>query len=70
MFFGSIKHFMLERRWEALRHSTREAYRAGCVAAPLLPVRWEALWAQPLERVRAAYGVRPLDRSRFDETAS
>ena len=70
MFFGSLKHFVLERRWATLRHSTREAYRAGRVAAPLLPVRWEELWEQPLERVRVAYGVRPLDRSRFVETAS
>jgi ubiquinone biosynthesis protein COQ4 len=65
MLFGSIKHLALERRWTALRRSTREAYHAGRDAAPLLPVLWEDLWEQPLERVRATYGVRPLDRARF-----
>jgi ubiquinone biosynthesis protein COQ4 len=58
--FGSIKHFMLERRWAALRHATLEAYRAGRDAAPLLAVYWEDLWEQPLDSVRASYGVRPL----------
>jgi ubiquinone biosynthesis protein COQ4 len=65
MVFGSMKHLVLERRWTALGRSTREAYRAGRDAAPLLAVYWEDLWEQPLERVRATYGVRPLDRSRF-----
>jgi len=63
IFFGSLKHFVLEQRWAALRHSTREAYRAGRAAAPLLPVIWEDLWEQPLERVRATYGVHPIDRA-------
>lgn len=65
MVLGSMKHLVLERRWEATRHSTREAYRAGADAAPLLPVIWEDLWEEPLERVRQRYGVRPLDRARF-----
>jgi ubiquinone biosynthesis protein Coq4 len=56
---------VLEQRWTALRHSTLEAYRAGRVAAPLLSVVWEDLWEQPLERVRTAYGIRPIDRARF-----
>jgi ubiquinone biosynthesis protein COQ4 len=68
--FGSIKHFVLEQRWAALRHSTLEAYRIGRAAAPLLPVIWEDLWEQPLERVRATYGVRPLDRAPFAETTN
>jgi ubiquinone biosynthesis protein COQ4 len=65
IFFGSIKHMVLEQRWDALRHGTLEAYRAGRDAAPLLAVVWEDLWEQPLERVRATYGVRPVDRPRF-----
>ena len=65
MLFGSMKHLVAERRWTALRRSTLEAYRAGRDAAPLLPVSWEDLWDEPLDRVRATYGVRPLDRSRF-----
>lgn len=70
IFFGSLKHFVLEQRWAALHHSTLEAYRAGRAAAPLLPVMWEELWEQPLERVRATYGVRPIDRAWLAETAS
>lgn len=70
VFFGSVKHLLLERRWAALRHSTLEAYRAGREAAPLLPVIWEDLWEQPLEQVRAAYGVRPLDPAPLAATPS
>lgn len=66
MFFGSLKHLVFERRWDALRHSALEAYRAGRDAAPLLGVYWEDLWEAPLDDVRATYGVRPLDRSKFD----
>lgn len=66
MVFGTLKHVVLERRWDALRHSLLEAHRAGARAAPLLGVIWEDLWDAPLAQVRADYGVRPLDRSRFD----
>jgi ubiquinone biosynthesis protein COQ4 len=65
MLFGSLKHLVLEQRWEALLHSALEAYRAGRDAAPLLPVYWEDLWELPLADVRERYRVRPLDRSRF-----
>lgn len=65
MVFGTMKHLLLERRWEALRHSMLEAYRAGRDADPLLPVYWEDLWEHPLDEVRARYKVVPLDRSRF-----
>lgn len=66
MFFGSLKHFVAERRWGIVRHGAMEAYRSGRDAAPLLGVVWEDLWEEPLEDVRAAYGVKPLDRSRYD----
>ncbi len=62
MVFGTMKHLVLERRWGALRHSMLEAYRAGRDAAPLLAVYWEDYWAEPLESVRATYGVAPLER--------
>lgn len=62
MVFGSMKHLVLEKRWGALRHSMLEAYRAGRDAAPLLPVTWEDLWDEPLDRVRATYSVKPLER--------
>ena len=61
MVFGTMKHIVLEKRWEALRHTTRDAYRAGREAAPLMPVYWEDLWEQPLDTVRALYNVRPLE---------
>ncbi len=66
MLFGSLKHLVLERRWGALRHSLREAYQAGCEAAPLLDVVWEDHWHEPIELVRARYRVRPLDRRWLD----
>ena len=69
MMFGSMKHLVLERRWQAVRRSTLEAYRAGRDAAQLLPVYWEDLWEAPLDSVRATYGIRPLDRSRFSAAA-
>jgi ubiquinone biosynthesis protein COQ4 len=69
MLFGSIKHLVLEKRWDALRRSTLEAYHAGRDAAPLMPVYWEDQWDAPLEEVRARYGVRPMDRSRFSAAA-
>ena len=62
MVLGTMKHLVLERRWGTLRHSALEAYRAGRDAAPLLGVYWERLWDQPLDQVRARFGVRPLER--------
>jgi ubiquinone biosynthesis protein COQ4 len=66
MFFGTMKHIVLERRWGALRHSMLDAYRAGRSAAPLMPVYWEDLWDQPLPTVRAMYNVQPLERRWLD----
>lgn len=65
MVFGTMKHLVLEQRWDALRRSTREAYQSGRDAEPLLPVVWEDIWEQPIADVRARYRIRPLDRSRF-----
>jgi ubiquinone biosynthesis protein COQ4 len=59
VFFGTLKHIVLERRWTVLRRGLSEAYEIGRRAAPLLPVYWERQWADPLEEVRARYGVRP-----------
>ncbi|MBA3818963.1 MAG: hypothetical protein H0X17_08740 [Deltaproteobacteria bacterium] len=66
MMLGSLKHLVLERRWQAVRHSMLEACRAGRDAAPLLGVYWEDLWEEPLEAVRSRYRIHPLDRTRFD----
>ncbi|NVB40198.1 hypothetical protein G6O69_20290 [Pseudenhygromyxa sp. WMMC2535] len=57
---GGIKHLVLEGRWDALRRGLISAYRMGKRASPLLLVRWEDHWAEPLDAVRARYGVAPL----------
>jgi ubiquinone biosynthesis protein COQ4 len=56
---GTIKHFLLERRWKALRYALREAYEIGREADPLLTVYWEKHFEQPLDDVRARYNLRP-----------
>jgi ubiquinone biosynthesis protein COQ4 len=58
--FGSLKHIVLEGRWRALRHDLRDAYASGRDAAPLLSVHWESMWDEPIDSVRARYGIRPL----------
>jgi ubiquinone biosynthesis protein COQ4 len=66
MMLGTMKHIVLEKRWGALRHSAFDAYRAGRDAAPLMPVYWEDLWEAPLETVRVAYNLEPLERRWLD----
>jgi ubiquinone biosynthesis protein COQ4 len=66
MTFGTLKHIVLERRWGALRHSLREAYDVGRAAEPLLEVVWEDQWGDPIDQVRARYGVRVLERRWLD----
>src|SRR5205085_4671232 len=70
MVLGSLKHLVLEKRWQALRHSALEAYHAGRDATQLLGVYWEDLWDEPLAEVRAAYNIRPLDHRFFEARAS
>ena len=59
LFFGTLKHIVLEGRKEALRHALWEAFDHGRHAMPLLPVYWEKMWEDPLDKVRARYGVMP-----------
>jgi ubiquinone biosynthesis protein COQ4 len=59
VFFGTIKHIVLEQRWSTLRHALLEAYRIGRDAAPLLPVYWEEQWSDPIDLVRARYRIEP-----------
>ncbi len=56
--FGGIKHLLLERRWRALLDAMPDVYRNGRDADRLLPVYWEQHWADPIDAVRARYGVR------------
>lgn len=62
--FGALKHMVLEGRLAALRHALGDAVAAGRAAAPLLAVRWERRWDQPLARVREELRIRPADRWR------
>lgn len=57
MFFGGIKHMILEKRWNALRRGILRHYRHGRRAAPLLPVFWEELWSESLDDVRRRFDV-------------
>ncbi len=57
---GGLKHGVLERRWDMLGKIIPDAYRKGRDAAPLLPVVWEDLWAEPLADVRRRYGIEPV----------
>lgn len=66
VFFGTMKHILLEKRWNALRHALWEAYCHGRDAAPLLPVYWERLWEEPMERVRRSLRVVPSSRAFVD----
>jgi ubiquinone biosynthesis protein COQ4 len=60
VFFGGVKHMVLEGRWQTLRHGMLDAWRAGRDAKPLLPVYWERHWVEPMTEVCARLGVRPL----------
>jgi ubiquinone biosynthesis protein COQ4 len=66
VFFGTLKHMVLERRWATLRHSLLEAYQLGRDAAPLLGVPWERMWPEPVDAVRARYRLRPMTRAWLD----
>jgi ubiquinone biosynthesis protein COQ4 len=66
VFFGTLKHIVGEGRWGTLRHSLGEAHALGRDAAPLLPVVWEDQWSEPIDAVRARYGLRVLERRWLD----
>ena len=42
-----------------LRRGLLESYRHGRDARPLLPAYWERHWEEPMQTVRARYGVAP-----------
>jgi len=65
MFFGGIKHMVLEARWGTLRSGMLEAWRSGRDAAPLLPVYWERHWPDSMAEVRTRLGLSPSDRLGF-----
>ena len=60
LFFGGIKHGLVERRWRMLRHTLLDAYRKGRAARPLIGVTWEDHWAEPIAAVRRRYEIVPV----------
>ncbi|MCH9688979.1 MAG: ubiquinone biosynthesis protein COQ4 [Deltaproteobacteria bacterium] len=58
---GTVKHIVLERRWDVLTTGLRAAYDSGRGSAPLLAVRWEQHWAEPLTEVRQRFGIASLE---------
>jgi ubiquinone biosynthesis protein COQ4 len=60
---GSLKHMVLEGRWRVLTHETRQAYRSGRDASPLLTAYWERRWSLPLSEVRKEFGILPMNAS-------
>jgi ubiquinone biosynthesis protein COQ4 len=62
IFFGAIKHMVLEKRWSVLRRDLLAAHRRGRKAASLLAVYWERHLEEPLDRVRERYGIEPMNR--------
>lgn len=60
---GSIKHMVFERRWSALAHETRKAYRSGRDASSIIAAYWERRWDQPIGDVRHEFGIVPLNEA-------
>ncbi len=57
VFFGTLKHILLEGRWEVLQRGLRDHYDLGRRCEPLLGVYWERHWEMPLEEMRSALGL-------------
>jgi ubiquinone biosynthesis protein COQ4 len=54
---GAMKHMVLEGRLDCLRKRLRAAFDAGRRAAPLLAVRFESHFHEPLDEVRRRYAI-------------
>lgn len=61
--FGTLKHVLLERRWNVLTRGLRDAWDAGRSARSLLLVRWEDRWQMPLDAVRDSYRIQVLTQA-------
>ncbi len=61
IFFGTIKHLILEKRWKAIRYALWHAYRSGLRAKPLLLVTWENMWEKDLNDVRREFNISPCN---------
>lgn len=57
VFFGTLKHVILEGRWDVLKDDIRRFYELGQQSAPLLAIYWEERWDMPLTALRAEVGL-------------
>ena len=60
VFFGTLKHIVLEGRWEVLKRQLNAAYEIGRSASPLVGVYWERHWHRPVQEVREELGLKSL----------
>ena len=63
LFFGGLKHMVLEQRWTTLRRTMPQTYRIGKRASDLIGVHWETMWGTPLDEVRMRYRISPVSLS-------
>jgi len=57
VFFGTLKHIVMEARWDVLQRGLRDHYELGRQAQPLLGVYWERHWEQPVDAMRRQLGL-------------
>jgi ubiquinone biosynthesis protein COQ4 len=57
VFGGTLKHILLEGRWDVLRRQLAAAYEIGKNAKPLVGVYWERHWQTPIEEMRERLGL-------------
>lgn len=57
VFFGTLKHIILEGRWDVLKDDIRRYYELGQQSSPLLAVYWEERWDMPLMALREHVGL-------------
>ena len=58
--FGGLKHLLIDWKWREMLDGVPKAWRAGRQAKSLINVYFEELWEQPLDSVRAQFGVIPV----------
>lgn len=60
----SLTHFGVHEGMSIVLHIISEGWRHGRNAPPLLPISWRPHWDEPVEPIRARYGI-PAYRSLF-----
>jgi ubiquinone biosynthesis protein Coq4 len=57
---GGLKHALIDGKWREILSLAPRAWRVGRRARFLLNMPVEEMWEQPLEAVRAHYGIQPV----------